>query len=139
MSHYNCCVPHCTNSFRNAPYLHYYRIPKDPDFRRKYVVLIRNETLKVNSESTRIFSAHFDGGEKLSRTHLPSIFPWTKQMVARRELKRVRYLFLLLFVKTRKAILIVFSASMSISRQQPRKPKMNSNLPILSFDLVAYA
>lgn len=91
MSHYNCCVPHCTNSFRNAPYLHYYRIPKDPDVRKKYVVLIRNETLKVNSESTRICSAHFDGGEKLSRTHLPSIFPWTKQMVARRELKRVSF------------------------------------------------
>ena len=93
MSHHNCCVPHCTNSFRNAPYLHshYYRIPKDPDVRKKYVVLIRNETLKVNSESTRICSAHFDGGEKLSRTHLPSIFPWTKQMVARRELKRVSF------------------------------------------------
>ncbi|XP_074632715.1 uncharacterized protein LOC141891627 [Acropora palmata] len=91
MSHYNCCVPHCTNSFRNAPSLHYYRIPKDPDVRKKYVVLIRNETLKVNSESTRICSAHFDGGEKLSRTHLPSIFPWTKQMVARRELKRVSF------------------------------------------------
>ena len=91
MSHYNCCVPHCTNSFRNAPYLHYYRIPKDPDVRKKYVVLIRNETLKVNSESTRICSAHFDGGEKLSRTHLPSIFPWTKQMVARRQLKRVSF------------------------------------------------
>ena len=48
MSHYNCCVPHCTNSFRNAPCLHYYRIPKDPDVRKKYVVLIRNETLKGN-------------------------------------------------------------------------------------------
>ena len=53
MAHYNCCVPHCTNSFRNAPYLHYYRIPKDPDVRKKYVVPIRNETLTVNSESTR--------------------------------------------------------------------------------------
>ena len=91
MSHYNCCVPHCTNSFRNAPYMHYYRISKDPDVRKKYLVLIRNEKLKVNSESTRICSAHFDGGEKLSRTHLPSIFPWTKQMVARRELKRVSF------------------------------------------------
>ena len=91
MSHCNCCVSHCTNSFRNAPYLHYYRIPKDLDVRKKYVVLIRNETLKVNSESRRICSAHFDGGEKLSRIHLPSIFPWTKPAVARRELKRVSF------------------------------------------------
>ena len=47
-------------------------------------------------------------------------------------------LFLLLFVKTRKAILIVFSASMSISRWQPQKPKINSNLPIPPFSLVPY-
>ena len=39
---------------------------------------------------------------------------------------------------TRKAILIVFSASMSISRRQPRKPKINSNLPIPPFGLVPY-
>ena len=91
MAHYNCCVPLCNNSFRNAPGLHYYRIPKDPDVRQKYVVLIRNETLKVDSESTRICSAHFDGGEKLSRTHLPSIFPWTKPTVPRRELTRASF------------------------------------------------
>ena len=53
MVHYNCCVSHCTNSFRNASYLHYYRIPKDPDVRKKYVVLIGKGTLTVNSESTR--------------------------------------------------------------------------------------
>lgn len=29
MPHYNCCVPGCTNSFRNASHLHFYRLPKD--------------------------------------------------------------------------------------------------------------
>ena len=47
--------------------------------------------LRVNSESRRICSANFDGGEKLSRIHLPSVFPWTKPAVARRELKRVSF------------------------------------------------
>ena len=28
-SRYNCCVPGCTNSLRNAAHLHFYRIPKD--------------------------------------------------------------------------------------------------------------
>ena len=26
--HFNCCVPQCTNNFRNKPNLEYYRIPK---------------------------------------------------------------------------------------------------------------
>lgn len=91
MAHYDCCIPGCTNSYRNAPNLQYYRIPKDPHIRRKYVVLMRNETLKLDSTSTRICSVHFDGGEKLSRTHLPSIFPWTKPTAQRRERKRASF------------------------------------------------
>lgn len=90
-SQYNCCVPNCTNSFRNAPELHYYRIPKDPAIRKKFVVLIWNETLKLDKESTRICSAHFEGAEKLSRTYLPSIFPWTTSHVPRRILKRASF------------------------------------------------
>ena len=39
----------CSISFRNAYNLHFYRIPKDRDIRKKYVVPIRNETLKVVS------------------------------------------------------------------------------------------
>ena len=33
-SHYNCCVPGCTNSFRNAAHLHFYRIAKEQPFSR---------------------------------------------------------------------------------------------------------
>ena len=84
--HYNCCIPGCTNSFRNAPDLHYYRLPKDEKQRKIYEHLLRNKTQK--SECTRVCSTHFEGGEKLSRNHLPSIFPWTKEASKRRELKR---------------------------------------------------
>ncbi|XP_031559063.1 THAP domain-containing protein 11-like [Actinia tenebrosa] len=91
MSHYNCCVPGCTNSFRSASHLHYYRIPKDEAVRKSYKVILKNDSLKLNSTSTRICSEHFEGGAKLSRTHLPSIFPWTKPEIKRRELKRVSF------------------------------------------------
>lgn len=91
MPHYNCCVPGCTNSFRNAVHLHYYRIPKDEAVRKIYKVILKNESLKLDSTSTRICSAHFEGGEKLSRTHLPSIFPWTRLDNKRRELKRITF------------------------------------------------
>ena len=47
-----------------------------------------NETLKVEYENTRGCCEHFEGGEKLSRSHLPSVFALTKDKKQRRELKR---------------------------------------------------
>ena len=87
--HYSCCVPLCFNNFRNSPDLHYYRIPKNPKPRQTYKVILKNDALKLDSESTRICSAHFEGGKKSNRSHLPSIFPWTQQKLKRRELNRV--------------------------------------------------
>ena len=85
----NCCVPGCFNNFRNSSGLQYYRIPKDAFLRKEYKRLLRNETLKLTSDNTRICSTHFEGGKKRHRNQLPSIFPWSKPTVERRELKRV--------------------------------------------------
>ena len=74
-----CCVPLCRNNFKNSHGLAFYRTPKAKRIRREYVRLLRNDNLNLNSDSTRICSLHWDGGEKRSRTHLPSIFPWSKQ------------------------------------------------------------
>ena len=87
--HFNCCVPGCTNSFRNSPELQFYRIPKDERLRKTYKIILKNETLRLDSRVTRICSSHFEGGTKLSRSHLPTIFPWTKQPSQRRVLKRL--------------------------------------------------
>ncbi|XP_015770603.1 PREDICTED: uncharacterized protein LOC107349020 [Acropora digitifera] len=84
----NCCVPGCTNNFRNNPGIRYYRIPKDEKVRRRYEILIRNATLKVKSDNTRICEQHFEGGIRKSRYDLPSIFPWSKPASTRRVLKR---------------------------------------------------
>ena len=85
----SCCVPLCTNNFLNSPNLSFYQIPKDRNLQKKYVVLIRCNNLKVQSDNTRICSAHFEGGEKMSRSHLPSIFPWSKKRSQRRALSRM--------------------------------------------------
>ena len=53
------------------------------------MVLIRNNNLKLKSDNTRICSRHFEGGEKLSPNHLPSIFPWSKENKQRRPLQRI--------------------------------------------------
>ena len=84
----NCCVPGCTNNFRNNPGIKYYRIPKDEKVRRRYEILIRNATLKVKSDNTRICEQHFEDGIKKSRYDLPSICPWSKPASTRRVLKR---------------------------------------------------
>ncbi|XP_015757044.1 PREDICTED: uncharacterized protein LOC107336483 [Acropora digitifera] len=84
----NCCVPGCTNNFRNNPGIKYYRISKDEKVRRRCEILIRNATLKVKSDNTRICEQHFEGGIKKSRYDLPSIFPWSKPASTRRVLKR---------------------------------------------------
>jgi len=57
--------------------------------RKQYVHLIRNKTLMLESDNTRICSQHFEGGQKLHRQHLLSIFPWTESKEKRRELKRL--------------------------------------------------
>ena len=87
----NCCVPNCLNNFRNNQCLQYYRIPKDPTIRKEYVRLLRNDSLKLESDNTRICSQHFEGGKKRDREHLPSLFPWTTEKLRRRELKRVNF------------------------------------------------
>ena len=89
MPKYNCCVPGCTNSHRNKPSgFKFYCLPTDLELRKKYDVLIRNDNLKVSSIHTRICCEHWEGGQKLSRTHLPSIFPWTESKQPRRVISK---------------------------------------------------
>ena len=54
------------------------------------VRLLRNDSLKLESESTRLCSAHWTGGKKLSKNHLPSVFPWTTKTNERRILSRAQ-------------------------------------------------
>ena len=77
--HATCCVPLCPNNFKNSHGLAFYRIPKERCIRQEYVRLLWNDNLNLNFDSTRIWSSHWGGGEKRSRTHLPSIFPWSEK------------------------------------------------------------
>jgi len=52
----------------------FHSIPKDQDIRQAYRDLIKRDDLKI-ADHTRICSQHWEGGRKLSRRHLPSIFP----------------------------------------------------------------
>ena len=66
--HASCCVPLCTNNFRNSPGLAFYRIPKVRRIQREYVHLLRKADLKLNSNS--ILLVFFE--VKSPQAHLPS-------------------------------------------------------------------
>ena len=82
------CVPGCTNNWRNSPTMKFHTLPSDPKVKNMYEKLIRNKTLRLNAPNTRICGAHFPGGERMSRTQLPSIFPWTSTPKERRAIKK---------------------------------------------------
>ena len=78
---FNCCVPGCKNSHQNkSPDLKFYCLPKDQELRKTYDVLLKNDSLKIDSRNTRICSEHWKGGEKLSRTHQSINIPVYKEV-----------------------------------------------------------
>lgn len=82
----NCCVPGCASSWRNSPGLTFHSLPKDIKVLTEYKRLIGNVNLKEFSANTKICGKHFEGGERVCRTQLPSIFPWSKPAKRRREI-----------------------------------------------------
>ena len=85
---FNCCVPKCLNNWRNSPNLKFHTLPSDTKVRQQYIKLIRNDSLKVDAQHTRICGAHFPHNERMCRTQLPSIFPWTSVPLKRRSIKK---------------------------------------------------
>nr|XP_006819728.1 PREDICTED: THAP domain-containing protein 11-like [Saccoglossus kowalevskii] len=76
MKHY--CVPLCYNNSSKNRNLQFYRILRDKEVRKRYIIAVRNDNLKVEAENTRICSVHFIDGKKAHWCDVPSIFPWTK-------------------------------------------------------------
>ena len=75
----NCCVPYCHASSTRHTRLSWHRLPKDKEIKRQWAVLIRNDTLRVDSNGTSVCGLHFLGGRKTYDIRLPSIFPWTPE------------------------------------------------------------
>ena len=77
MAKHTCCIPQCSTNYKNkTAEIHFHRIPFDAKLRDQYKIILRNKNLKIESDNTRICSKHWEGGQKLSRNHLPTIFPW---------------------------------------------------------------
>ena len=83
-------MPRCTNNWRNSPNMKFHALPSDPKVLGMYDKLIRNANLKKDCSSKRIYGAPFPQGERMSRTQLPSIFPWTSVPQKRRKIERIQ-------------------------------------------------
>ena len=76
MPHY-CIVPLCNNQ-SGTPGISFYRLPlKDPDLLKQWLVKIRREDVPLTKYS-RVCSVHFEGGRKIGKKAVPTIFAWTK-------------------------------------------------------------
>jgi len=75
MPNHTCCVPGCFNRSSREKHLKFYRIPKDCDDRKVYLVRIRREKDFVVTQNTRICSAYSEGGVKTDDNQYPTVFP----------------------------------------------------------------
>ena len=64
MGKFSCCVPGCTNNWRNSPEKKFHTLPSDAKVRHLYEKLIRNKNLKLNAQHNRICGDHFPDGRK---------------------------------------------------------------------------
>ena len=68
--HWNCASALCHNSWRTKG-VRYYNLPVDPELRRKYQLVLKNEN--VNWTKQVICSAHWSRGERLSPDDIPDV------------------------------------------------------------------
>ena len=68
--HWNCASALCHNS-RRTKGVRYYNLPVDPELRRKYQLVLKNEN--VNWTKQVICSAHWIKGERLSPDDIPDV------------------------------------------------------------------
>ena len=70
----NCCVPGYTNNFRTVLHSSIIEFHRETRIRRQYKILIRNATLKLNSDNIDICANHFNNwlfcGQKLCQIDL---------------------------------------------------------------------
>ncbi len=68
--HWNCASSFCQNSWRTKG-IQYYTLPVDPELRRKYTAVLKNE--KIDWGKHVICSAHWSKGVKDSVDDIPVV------------------------------------------------------------------
>ena len=57
-------------------------LPRDETLRKRWMVLIRNDNVRVNSKGTSVCGLHFRGGRRTYEENTPTIFPWMPEWTA---------------------------------------------------------
>ena len=75
-----CCAPNCSNRRNQKENIQFYRIPKDKELRKIWLLRIRRKQLKPTA-NTRLCSEHFVGGRRSmdpsSASYFPSVFSYS--------------------------------------------------------------
>ena len=76
MPHY--CIVQLCNNRSGTPGISFYHLPlKDLNLPKQWLVKIRRENVPLN-EYSRVCSEHFEGGKKVGKKAVPTVFVWTK-------------------------------------------------------------
>ena len=75
----NCCVPYCHATSKRHKQLTWHVLPRDETLRKRWILLIRNDNLRVTSKGTAVCGLHFRGGRRTYDEKTPTIFPWTPE------------------------------------------------------------
>ena len=72
----NCCMPHCHATSKRYKHSSWHVFPRDETLRKRWIVLIRNDNLRVNLKGTSLCGLHFRGSRRTYEEKTPTIFPW---------------------------------------------------------------
>ncbi|XP_074546650.1 uncharacterized protein LOC141805465 [Halichoeres trimaculatus] len=96
-----CCAPGCKNNRGDGKGRAFYRIPKDPERRQKWVAAIKrarrqqkkSEDWEPKNPGFRVCSEHFISGQKsdnpLSLDYVPSVFPYVPSKDKRKKQQKI--------------------------------------------------
>ena len=75
-----CCIPQCKSNNRKNPELSFYKIPKNPELKKKWVQLLKRKGVREPGPSHKVCSMHFVEGKKIYTNNIPTIFTTTSKV-----------------------------------------------------------
>ena len=75
-----CCIPQCKSNNRKNPELSFYKIPKNPELKKKWVQLLKRKGVREPGPSHKVCSMHFVEGKKTYTNNIPTIFTTTSKV-----------------------------------------------------------
>ena len=85
----NCCAVGCNNTYRKGSGIHFYRFPRDPERKAKWISAVRRAENWTPTEYSWLCSEHFISGKKSNNPLAPNYIPTIFKHVSSPEKRRL--------------------------------------------------